>query len=165
MEAVRFQCKQFPNGLLLLRISVPLMRLMVIKQLYLQSCFLSRQPGSTLSQRSTKLEVAEFKLLNRELRGTRRTASSGILRRVALVRTDISVEHSASFIRVTRICELGRALGVTSNRRTLNWSLNEICYLHLFYYGPPEGPSNMNVLPLFTTKQQNLLFKIYRDLK
>jgi hypothetical protein len=45
--------------------------------------------------------------------------SSGILRRVALVRTDVSEERSASFIRVTRICELGTTLAVTSNRRTL----------------------------------------------
>jgi hypothetical protein len=44
--------------------------------------------------------------------------SSGMLRRVALVRTDITVERSASFIRVTRIGELGTTLAVTSNRRT-----------------------------------------------
>jgi hypothetical protein len=43
-------------------------------------------------------------------------ASSGILRRVALVRTDVSEEHSASFMRVTRISELGTTLAVTSNR-------------------------------------------------
>jgi hypothetical protein len=34
--------------------------------------------------------------------------SSGMLRRVALVRTDVSEESNASFIRVTRIGELGR---------------------------------------------------------
>jgi hypothetical protein len=45
--------------------------------------------------------------------------SSGMLRRVALVRTDVSEELSASFIRVTRICDLGKALAVTSDRRTL----------------------------------------------
>jgi hypothetical protein len=45
--------------------------------------------------------------------------SSGMLRRVALVRTDDSEELSASFIRVTRIGELGTTLAVTSNRRTL----------------------------------------------
>jgi hypothetical protein len=39
--------------------------------------------------------------------------------RVALVRTDISEELSASFIRVTRIGELGTTLAVTSNRRML----------------------------------------------
>jgi hypothetical protein len=43
----------------------------------------------------------------------RRMASSGILRRVALVRTDVSDELSASFIRVTRIGELGTTLDVT----------------------------------------------------
>jgi hypothetical protein len=43
--------------------------------------------------------------------------SSGMLRRVALVRTDFSEELSASFIRVTRIGELGTTLALTSNRR------------------------------------------------
>jgi hypothetical protein len=45
--------------------------------------------------------------------------SSGMLRSVALVRTDVSEELSASFIRVTRIGELGTKLAVTSSRRTL----------------------------------------------
>jgi hypothetical protein len=43
--------------------------------------------------------------------------SSGMLHRV--VRTDVSEELSASFIRVTRIGELGTTLAVTSNRRKL----------------------------------------------
>jgi hypothetical protein len=38
---------------------------------------------------------------------------------VALVRTDVSEELSASIIRVTRIGELGTTLALTSNRRTL----------------------------------------------
>jgi hypothetical protein len=42
-----------------------------------------------------------------------------MLRRVALVRTDVSEEVSASFIRVTRIGKFGTTLTVTSNRRTL----------------------------------------------
>jgi hypothetical protein len=49
-----------------------------------------------------------------------------MLRRVALVRTDISEELSGSFIIVTRIDELGTTLSVTSNRRTLRrntWNL------------------------------------------
>jgi hypothetical protein len=41
-----------------------------------------------------------------------------MLRRVALVRTDVSEELSVSF-RVTRIGELETMLAVTSNRRTL----------------------------------------------
>jgi hypothetical protein len=45
-------------------------------------------------------------------------ASSGMLRRVALVKTDVSEELRVSFIRVTRIDELG-TLAVTSNRSTL----------------------------------------------
>jgi hypothetical protein len=40
--------------------------------------------------------------------------------RVALVRTDVSEELSASFIRVTRIGELGTTLAVTSNRRSVH---------------------------------------------
>jgi hypothetical protein len=50
---------------------------------------------------------------------TRKVASSLMLRRVALVRTDVSKVLSVSFIRVTRIGELGTTLFVTSNRRTL----------------------------------------------
>jgi hypothetical protein len=41
-------------------------------------------------------------------------ASAGMLRRVALVRTDVSEELSASIIRVTRTGELG-TLAVTGN--------------------------------------------------
>jgi hypothetical protein len=44
--------------------------------------------------------------------------SSGLLRRVALVRTDVSEEHGASFIGVTKIGELGTTQAATSNRRT-----------------------------------------------
>jgi hypothetical protein len=50
--------------------------------------------------------------------------SSGLLRRVALVRTDVSDELSASFISVKRIGELGTTLAVTSNRRMLRRNIN-----------------------------------------
>jgi hypothetical protein len=42
--------------------------------------------------------------------------SSGLLRHVALVRTDVSEEPGASFIRVTKIGELGSTQAATSNR-------------------------------------------------
>jgi hypothetical protein len=47
-------------------------------------------------------------------------AFSGMLRLVALVRTDVSDVLSASIIRVTRIGELGTILAVASNRSTLH---------------------------------------------
>jgi hypothetical protein len=47
-----------------------------------------------------------------------------MLRRVVLVRTDVSEELSASFIRVARIGELGTTLSVIINRRTLRRNTN-----------------------------------------
>jgi hypothetical protein len=44
-----------------------------------------------------------------------KNGSSGMLRLVALVRSDVSEEISASFIRVTRIGELGTTLAITNN--------------------------------------------------
>jgi hypothetical protein len=44
--------------------------------------------------------------------------SSGMLCRVAPVRTDVSEELSGSFTRVTRIGEIGTTLAVTSNQHT-----------------------------------------------
>jgi hypothetical protein len=43
--------------------------------------------------------------------------SYGVLRRVAPIRTYFSKELSASFIRVTRLGELGTTIALTSNRR------------------------------------------------
>jgi hypothetical protein len=53
-------------------------------------------------------------------------ASSEMLRHVALVRTNVSEEFSASIIRVTRIGELGTTLAVTGNRRTLHIFLHSV---------------------------------------
>jgi hypothetical protein len=50
---------------------------------------------------------------------------SGLLRRVALVKTDVSEEPGASFIRVTKIGELGTTKAATSNRRTLRRNTNK----------------------------------------
>jgi hypothetical protein len=54
---------------------------------------------------SMKLNIklnASNRYKTNKLRGRRRMVSSGMLHRVALVRTDVSEEPSASFIRVTR---------------------------------------------------------------
>jgi hypothetical protein len=63
-----------------------------------------------------------------------RIVSSWMLRRVALVRADVSEELSASFIKVITIGELGTTLAVTSNRRTLrrNTKWTDSCH-------PDEG--------------------------
>jgi hypothetical protein len=53
-----------------------------------------------------------------------------MLRRVALVRTDVSEKLSASIIRVTRIGELGKTLAVTSKPRTLR--RNKTFLVHRF---------------------------------
>jgi hypothetical protein len=55
-------------------------------------------------------------------------ASSAMLRRVALVRTDVSEELRVTFIRVKRIGELGTTLAITSNRRTLRRNTNVLSY-------------------------------------
>jgi hypothetical protein len=64
--------------------------------------------------------------------------SSGMLRWVALVRTDVSEELSASFIRVTRIGEPGTKLAVTSNQcmleRNANFAACVSCWLQLVLF-------------------------------
>jgi hypothetical protein len=63
-----------------------------------------------------------------------------MLRRVALVRTDISEEHSAYFIRVTRIGEIEITLAGSSNRRTLRRILRNILRLLLTASIVPGSP-------------------------
>jgi hypothetical protein len=58
-------------------------------------------------------------------------ASSGMLRHVALVRTDVSEEPSASIIRVTRIGELGTTLALTSNRCMLQRKVSSYKKSHM----------------------------------
>jgi hypothetical protein len=45
-----------------------------------------------------------------------------MLRRVSLVKTDVSEECSASIIMVTRMSALGTTFAVTTNRRTVHSS-------------------------------------------
>jgi hypothetical protein len=83
---------------------------------------------------------------------TYRMASSGILRRVALVRTNVSKELSTSFIRMTRISELGTTLAVTSTRRTC-----EVPPKHRFLQEPHGVTSQKTPFFIVTTvKTSNL---------
>jgi hypothetical protein len=69
----------------------------------------------TLEMVNDTLSLWDECLLNNSVK---RMESSGMLRHVALVRTNVLEELSVSFIGVTRIGELG-TLAVTSNWRTL----------------------------------------------
>jgi hypothetical protein len=51
-----------------------------------------------------------------------------MLHRVAIVRTEVSKERSASIIRITGLCELGTTLAVTSNRGTLGSYFTDSCH-------------------------------------
>jgi hypothetical protein len=62
-----------------------------------------------------------------------------MLHRVALVRTDVSEEAGASFIRVTTIGQLGTTLAVTSNRRTLQRN-TRVCRLLVTASVVPSSP-------------------------
>jgi hypothetical protein len=69
-----------------------------------------------------------------------------MLRRVALVRTDVSEELCTSFIRVTRIGELGTTLAVTSNRRTLRRNIK-------YLYGIGSGIGISRSVLIRTTRR------------
>jgi hypothetical protein len=90
-------------------------------------------------------------------------ASYGILRLVALVRTDVSEELSTSFIRVTGIGELGTTLAVTSNRRSQSsrvftfamaatqskWASTRCVRRPLWNHGSRKGKPLTSSFPLF----------------
>jgi hypothetical protein len=66
--------------------------------------------GQHTDTQPTHYHATKMNLLSLSANIKQRTASSGMLRRVALVRTDVSEELSASFIGVRRIDELGTTL-------------------------------------------------------
>jgi hypothetical protein len=74
--------------------------------------------------------------------------SSGLLRRVAPVRTDVSEEPGASFIRGSNIGELGTTQAATSNR----------CTLRNFFLQDPHGVTTQKTpfLIVTTVKTSNL---------
>jgi hypothetical protein len=75
---------------------------------------------------------------------------------VALVRTDVSEERSASFIRVTRLGELGTTLAATSNRRTLR--RNTITSQKIpFFIVTAVKTSNLTTINVFYDKEWCLL--------
>jgi hypothetical protein len=84
--------------------------------------------------------------------------SSGLLRRVTLVRADVLEELSASIIRVTRFGELGK-LAVTSNRHTLRRNahfvfLRSVCRLLVTANAVPSLP----ILVTLITSQKAAFF-------
>jgi hypothetical protein len=66
--------------------------------------------------------------------------SPGMLRRVALVRTDVSEERTASIIRMTRISELGTTLAITSNRRRLRRNTVSLTLLRIESWASVRNP-------------------------
>jgi hypothetical protein len=68
--------------------------------------------------------------------------SSGMLRHVILVRTDVSEERSASIIRVTRIGELGITAVINNQRK-----LRNIVLLFLFLRSVRQMLVTANVIP------------------
>jgi hypothetical protein len=68
-----------------------------------------------------------------------------MIRRVALVRTGVSEELSASFIRVTRFGELGTTLALTNNRRTLVF-LRRVRWLLVRANVVPSSPIHVTLM-------------------
>jgi hypothetical protein len=83
--------------------------------------------------------------------------SSGMLRCVALVRTDVSEEPSASIMSVTRIGELG-TLAVTSNLRTQR-AKGEVLPKRRFLQ-EPYGVTSQKTL-VTAVKTSNLSLSLY----
>jgi hypothetical protein len=101
-------------------------------------------------------------------------ASSGMLRRVCLVRTDVSGELSASFIRVKRIGELRTRIAITSNRPTLRRNRCDQYGHMLSNYGYVRKQRNIDIIQRYQNKVLRCLVNapwyarnsdIHRDLR
>jgi hypothetical protein len=80
---------------------------------YLPACHIQEECPTVIHihrRQNTDVRKMEAKDIFIELR----MLSSWMLRHAAVVRTDVSEERVTSFIRVTRISELGTTLAVTS---------------------------------------------------
>jgi hypothetical protein len=88
--------------------------------------------------------------------------SSGLLRRVALVRTNVSEEPGASFIRVTRIGELGTTHAATNNLvflRSVRRLLVAACVvpsLQIFVTLMKEAPGSSETSDLTRATRRNI---------
>jgi hypothetical protein len=79
-----------------------------------------------------------------------------MLRRVVLVRTDVSEEPSVSFIRVTRIGELGTTLAVTSNRSTLRRNTSCI-YVFIYFFAACVTANDVHSSSILVTLKMEAL--------
>jgi hypothetical protein len=86
-----------------------------------------------------------------------------MLRCVALVRTDVSEELTVSFIRVTRICELGTTLAVSSNRRILRRnSIRCVCRLLVTASVVPSSPILVTLMKeTVSSSETSVLTRVY----
>jgi hypothetical protein len=105
----------------------------------------------------TKLEIP---VQQKSKMPEKRVPSSETLRRVALVRTEVSKELSASFIRVTRIGKLGTTLAVTSNRHSLRWRRYDPSKRQQIQEPQGETSQKTAFFILIDVKTSNLTFSI-----
>jgi hypothetical protein len=82
-------------------------------------CCLKHLWGNITPRANNLTEEESFVIMRHPLRQSWRMPPSGMVHRVALVRTDVSEECIASIITVTTIGELGTTLAVTNNQSTL----------------------------------------------
>jgi hypothetical protein len=81
-----------------------------------------------------------------------------MLRRVALVRTDVSEEPSASLIWVTRIGEQETTIAVTSNRRTLRRNTKLLVTASVV----PSSPILVTMIEALSSSEKSVLTRATR---